>query len=300
MAEKTELSPEALKKFRPAKKFFIAFDSDGCVFDTMEIKHKECFIPNIIHHWELQAISKYAREAAEFVNLYSKWRGANRFPALLKVFDLLEERPEVKRRGVAIPKVPSLREWTAREKALGNPALKAEVARTNDPILAKTLKWSEAVNKRIEEMVYGVPPFPFVREILGKAKESCDMIVVSQTPTEALVREWHEHRIDSFVSLICGQEMGSKTDHLIVTTKGHYEKDHALMVGDAEGDLKAARAAGTLFFPINPGHEEESWERFWKEGFDRFLKGTFAGDYEAKLIEEFRKYLPEQPPWQKR
>jgi hypothetical protein len=39
--------------------------------------------------------SKYAREACEFVNLYSKWRGINRWPALVMVFDLLRERPEV-------------------------------------------------------------------------------------------------------------------------------------------------------------------------------------------------------------
>ena len=27
-------------------KFLICIDSNGCAFDTMEIKHKECFIPN--------------------------------------------------------------------------------------------------------------------------------------------------------------------------------------------------------------------------------------------------------------
>ena len=73
--------PEAarpLAELEPKHKFFIGIDSDGCAFDTMEIKHKECFAPNIIRHWELQAVSKYAREAAEFVNLYSKWRGINR------------------------------------------------------------------------------------------------------------------------------------------------------------------------------------------------------------------------------
>ena len=64
----------------------------------MEIKHKECFTPNIIKHWDLQAVSKYAREASEFVNLYSKWRGINRWPALVMVFDLLRERPEVQAR----------------------------------------------------------------------------------------------------------------------------------------------------------------------------------------------------------
>ena len=82
------MDPQAeLRDLTPEKEFLVAIDSDGCAFDTMEIKHKECFIPNIIKYWNLQAISKYARAAAEFVNLYSKWRGINRFPALTKAFD---------------------------------------------------------------------------------------------------------------------------------------------------------------------------------------------------------------------
>ena len=32
----------------PQQQFLVGIDSDGCAFDTMEIKHKECFIPNII------------------------------------------------------------------------------------------------------------------------------------------------------------------------------------------------------------------------------------------------------------
>ena len=83
-------------------KFVVGIDSDGCAFDTMEIKHKECFIPNTIFHYNLQPISKYAREAAEFVNLYSKSRGINRFPALIETLQWLQKRPEVKARGVEI------------------------------------------------------------------------------------------------------------------------------------------------------------------------------------------------------
>ena len=40
--------------------FLVAIDSDGCVFDTMELKHKECFIPAFINSYNLQAVSKYA------------------------------------------------------------------------------------------------------------------------------------------------------------------------------------------------------------------------------------------------
>ena len=80
---------QPLRDFQPQHAFFVGIDSDGCAFDTMELKHKECFAPNTIKHWGLQPVSKYARQAAEFVNLYSKWRGINRWPALMMVLDLL-------------------------------------------------------------------------------------------------------------------------------------------------------------------------------------------------------------------
>ncbi len=38
----------------PKHDFLVGIDSDGCAFDTMELKHKECFIPNIINYMELQ------------------------------------------------------------------------------------------------------------------------------------------------------------------------------------------------------------------------------------------------------
>jgi phosphoglycolate phosphatase-like HAD superfamily hydrolase len=288
-----------LTNFQPKHEFFVGIDSDGCVFDSMEIKHKECFIPNIIKYWELQAVSKYAREAAEFVNLYSKWRGANRFPALLMVFDLLRERPEVQRRGVKIPEAEKLREYVQSGVPQSNATLKEWVERTNDPILKRTLEWSEAVNRTIADIVKGVPPFPFVRESLEKLSQKADIIIVSQTPTEALVREWEEHGIAKYAAIIAGQELGSKTEHIRLAAGGMYPPEKMLMIGDAPGDLKAARANNALFYPINPGHEEESWQRFYEEAIDRFFNGTYAGEYEKKLVEEFEKALPDTPPWKR-
>jgi phosphoglycolate phosphatase-like HAD superfamily hydrolase len=292
--------PQApLRKFKPKRDFLVGIDSDGCAFDTMEIKHKECFIPNIIKHWDLQAVSKYAREAGEFVNLYSKWRGINRWPALLMVFDLLAERPEVQRRGMKTPEVLSLREWVKTEKALANPALKVAAEKTGDPILRKALAWSEAVNASIADMVHDVPPFPFVCETLQALEPKADVIVVSATPGEALRREWAEHDIARYCAIIAGQEMGSKKDHLELAAGANYPKDHVLMVGDAPGDLSAARANGALFFPIEPGQEEKSWQRFYEEGMARFFAGTYAGEYEANLIREFEALLPDRPPWRR-
>jgi len=292
--------PQApLKEFTPQHEFFVGIDSDGCAFDTMEIKHKECFTPNIIKYWDLQAVSKYAREAAEFVNLYSKWRGINRFPALLMVFDLLADRAEVQRRGVKLPEVPSLRKWVETESKLANPALKQLVEKTGDAILKQTLAWSEAVNAAIADMVHGVPPFPYLRESLEPLAPKADMIVVSATPGEALRREWQEHDIAKYCAVIAGQEMGSKKEHLALAAGDKYPKDHVLMIGDAPGDFKAAQANGFLFYPINPGREEDSWQRFHDEAMGRFLEATYGGEYEAKLIAEFEAILPDTPPWKR-
>ncbi|NSW90181.1 MAG: HAD hydrolase-like protein [Firmicutes bacterium] len=291
---------QPLIEMKKEKGFLICIDSDGCAFDTMEVKHKECFIPNIINEWDLQAISKYAREAAEFVNLYSKWRGINRFPALINVMDLLADREEVKKRGFKVPDLGPLRKWIEKETKLGNPALEAVVKETKDPILAKTLKWSIAVNDTVAKIVRGVPPFPFVRESLEKMLEFADVIVVSATPGEALVREWEEHDIAKYVKVIAGQEMGTKAECIGFAKDKRYEDNKVLMVGDAPGDLKAARVNNALFYPINPGNEDDSWERFYKEAFDKFIKGEYAGAYEEKLIAEFDKYLPSTPPWKKK
>ncbi len=290
-------SRERLLSFKPRHSFFVGIDSDGCVFDSMEIKHKECFIPNIIKFWKLQAISKYARAAAEFVNLYSKWRGTNRFPALTKTFDLLRDWPQAIRRGVKVPEVPTLQAWIDSGVPLGNPALKEAATKTGDPVLKRTLEWSEAVNRSIADMVEGIPPFPYFRESMDKLSRHADIICVSATPGEALEREWQEHDIAKYAAVIAGQEVGSKKDHLKLTSGGKYEKDCVLMVGDAPGDLAAARANGALFFPINPGHEDESWQRFFREGIDKFFNHIHAGAYEASLISEFEALLPEKPPW---
>ncbi len=288
-----------LKALEKTKEFFVGIDSDGCAFDTMEIKHKECFIPNIINYWSLQPVSRFAREAAEFVNLYSWWRGINRFPALVMVFDLLAERPEAIERGYKPPEVDSLRKWIEGETRLGNPALAARVGETNDPVLKHTLQWSKAVNETVGRIVRDVPPFPHVRASLAKLQDLADVIVVSATPDEALKREWKEHDIAQYVRMICGQEMGSKKEHLQYGAGGKYDTDKVLMVGDAPSDMNSAKANDFLFFPVNPGDEAASWKRFFEEAVEKFLTRQYAGDYEKQLIDEFMTYLPSRPPWKK-
>ena len=216
---------------------------------------------------------------------------------MLKTLELTAERPEVQKRGAKLPDTTSLVKWVEEETKLGLPALKAKVAAGNDPFLAKVLEWSEAVDRAVEEMVSGLGPFAYVREFLDRAPKEADVIVVSQTPTPALVREWQENRLEQQVRLIAGQEYGTKAEHLLAAAGGKYPKQHVLMIGDALGDLHAAQAAGALFFPILPGDEDASWERLLNDGVSRFLNETFAGKYEQNLIEDFERVLPSTPPW---
>ena len=287
---------QVLRDFQPKHDFFIGIDSDGCVFDSMEIKHKECFAPMFVKHHNLQAVSKYAREVWDFVNLYSKTRGANRFPALTRALNLLRDRPEVQARNVNVPSYPALDEWMERETKLGNATLAAEVEGGNEG-LAHIKVWSDGVNEQVADIVHGVPPFPLLRQTLEKALSQADMMVISQTPCDALEREWAEHDISKFVEIIAGQEMGTKTEHLKFAAVDNYAAEKILMIGDAPGDHKAAKANGVLFFPILPGREEDSWERLHGEALDRFFAGTYAGEYEEKLFAEFDGCLPENPSW---
>lgn len=287
---------QVLRDFKPSKEFFVGIDSDGCVFDSMEIKHKECFTPMFVKHFHLQAVSKFAREVWDFVNLYSKTRGANRFPALVRALNLLRERPEVRTRGIAVPSTTVLEEWLARETKLGNATLAAEVKGGNEG-LAQIKIWSDAVNRAIEDIVHGVPPFPLFKESLIKINTRADAMVISQTPADALTREWTEHGIDHGIQVIAGQEMGTKTEHLKFAAVGKYAPAKVLMIGDAPGDQKAAKSNGVLFYPIVPGREEVSWQRFHNEALDRFFLGTYAGHYENELIREFDGSLPEHPHW---
>jgi len=296
--------PQAkLKEFTPKKKFFVGVDSDGCAFNSMEVKHNDCFSVAVVRDFGLSVVSRQVHEAWDFVNLYSQTRGCNRFKALLSVMDLLREMPRVKSAGVRIPELTHLRDWVKNDTQLANARLKelCELATgERQQELQAIFAWSKNVNRFVEETVRALPPFPGVSESLIRFGENADVMVVSATPAEALEREWAEHGIDRHVALIAGQEMGSKSEHLSLAAKGKYPSDQILMIGDAPGDLKAARDVGALFFPINPGAEESSWAQLFDEGIQRFFDKRFEGDYEQQLIEAFMRLLPAEPPWRAR
>lgn len=284
-----------LGDYRPAHEFLVCVDSDGCAFDTMEIKHKECFCPATVLEWGLQPVSKYVREIWEFTNLYSRDRGRSRFHELVLLFDWLERRPEVAEREIRLPDISSLRSWVERGAALNNDSLKEN---RDDPVLARTLSWSLECNRRIREMVFGIPPFPGVRESLERLAPFCDIAIVSATAREALLSEWKEHDLLQYVRVLCAQEDGSKGACIKALAQG-YQPDKILMMGDAPGDMEAAHKNSVLFYPIRPGEESGSWKEFCKEDLEGFLKGNYNEAEQEKRIGRFLDCLPVTPPWER-
>jgi 2-hydroxy-3-keto-5-methylthiopentenyl-1-phosphate phosphatase len=121
-------------------------------------------------------------------------------------------------------------------------------------------------------------------------------MVISNTPLDALQRDWQENNIVSNILYIGGQETGNKTEMLTaLSTK--YPSGNILIIGDSPGDLKAAKNAQTLFFPVLPMKEEKSWKLFLNEGIERFFNHQFKGKFEDKCITDFHNVLQTEPSW---
>jgi hypothetical protein len=188
---------------------------------TMDIKHKECFIPNTIKHFALQRVSRLAREVGGIRQpLLASGAGPIVSPRLVRTLEVLRDHPQVagaSSRHSGFARDASV-DRIGRPK-LGNPALgrgPARRGRRRRPGIASNCPGVERGGQcqRGGHGAFGVPPIPFVRASLTRAAESADIVVISATPGDALAREWGEHELAGLVAAIAGQEIGSKTEQL--------------------------------------------------------------------------------------
>src|SRR4051812_2644397 len=148
---------EKLKQFKPTKSFFVGIDSDGCAFNSMEVKHNDCFSVAMVRYFGLAAVSRQVHQTWDFVNLYSQTRGCNRFKAIIGVCDLLQEMPRVKKAGVKVPPLTHTRAWVKAESNLSNGRLKELIEGASGEKkqeLEQLMVWSKGVNKYVEEVVH--------------------------------------------------------------------------------------------------------------------------------------------------
>ena len=296
-----------LENFKKTKDFLIAIDTDGCITDNMNGKQILIFHPQFMEFYNLWGIESYYREVAEYYNLFSINRGCNRFVAISLTLKALGSRKDVVRimeeKNIELPDVKILDDYIKYAKennfGLGNPSLEKYVNMNPTSFaLYKLLGWSEAVNRTFLHISAKIPPFDNVTESLKLMSEHADIIVVSKTPYTDLANYWEVQDIADYVQVIAGQEMGSKSHHIELAKKaGNYGDDEVIMLGDGNGDLKAVKENNGLFYPITPGIEQENWKIF-PEIFKKFIDKKYKGDFEDKLLENFKKAMLTTPPWE--
>jgi len=304
--EQIKHDPEQqLKNFRRRKDYLVAIDTDGCITDNMSGKQMLIFHPQYMEFYQLWGIESYFREVAEYYNLFSVQRGCNRFLAVQYTLDALHERKDARdaarKNNVELPEQEPLNRYIQycekNKLGLGNPSLSKYLATMpKDLYLYKLLGWSESVNRMFPYIK--IPPFENVEKCLRIVAEKADIMVVSQTPYEDLVNFWQENNLLGYVQIIAGQEMGKKGHHIETVKKAcGYAESCILMLGDADGDLKAVKQNNGLFYPVAPGHENEAWKKF-PGFFEKFINNTYAGETERALLEQFSRVLLKTPPWQ--
>lgn len=277
------------KEFREYQKkndFLICVDSDGSVMNTMEIKHKICFGPCLVREWQLQEYEEQVLDIWDAINLYSVNRGVNRFIGLSLVLNYINEHI------TPIEELDVLRRWVAHTPELSNVALIRYLEDDDSRIMPKVLRWSQAVSQHIAMIcVENRRPFEGAAEALLAARERSDIAVVSAANPDAIEEEWELHGLAYFVNLILHQNVGSKEFCVSELLARGYEPEKVIVIGDAMGDLEAAKTCGVCFYPIVLYKETESWKRFEEEALTRFYEGTYAGAYQESLIQEFEQAL---------
>ena len=269
------------EKYEKVKDFLVCVDSDGCAMDTMEIKHRECFAPEMIKTWNLQENEEYILNLWHDLNLYTQTRGINRFKGLAETFKIIREK------GIEIEDLDSLLNWVETTNELSNRSLKNEIEKTDSKALKMALEWSLNVNESIERLPKGDEPFENVKEGLEALSKKVDISVVSSANGEALNDEWSRNDLVKYLRALLGQEAGTKQHCIAELKKKGYDTDKILMVGDAPGDLQAAKNNDVRFYPILVNKEGFSWERLVEEAVPKLINGEFDEAYQNQLIEEF-------------
>lgn len=261
------------------QKRIIAFDSDGCVLDAMEPKHRYCFGPAAVEVYGLKEMEDVFLEEWNRVNLYAPTRGINRFAGLAEVFENL------RRMGYSVPSQEALRAWCATSPALSEKLLEQDCA--GNKTLEHALEWSRLVNQKTREIEDKIVPFPGAAEAVHAAASTVHIAVVSSAKEQQIRTEWQKFGIADCVKWFHGQESGTKAQCL---AKLKAETDaEILMVGDALGDLDAAQQNGLLFYPIQPGAETASWTAFREQYLPMFKRGGYTMDNEN--VQCFLRYM---------
>ena len=265
--------------------YLVCVDSDGCVMDTMNCKHFNCFGPCMVTEWKLEEWKDEILARWNEVNLFSMTRGINRFKALAVCL------AEIDKKYKPITGIDALVHWAQTAPALSNDGVAKAAAEAADAeaklVLEKALSWSRAVNAAIVELPEELKvPYAGAKEGLAAAHQFADVAMVSSANRDAVEEEWGKFGLLEHTDIVLAQDVGSKAACIAEMLKFGYDVNKVVMVGDAPGDCDAAEKNGVHYYPILVNHEKESWDEAIANAFDKLRSGDYAA-YGAQKKQEF-------------
>ena len=274
--------PAKIRDFRKCREYLICIDSDGCVMDTMDTKHKTCFGPCLIEAWGLGPWKDRILCRWNEINLYSATRGINRFLGLAQILE------EIDRGITPVEGVADLKAWAEGSRELSNDGVRRAWERTGRSIFEKALRWSEQVNRQIRAMdPKEKRAFAGTREALEKAHAIADVVILSSANRQAVQEEWERQGFLPYTDLVLAQDAGTKAECVRLLLQLGYDPDRVLVIGDAPGDCQAALENQALYYPILVKREPESWNRFTEEASEKLVAGGYRGAYQDQVLKEF-------------
>ena len=269
--------------------YLVCVDSDGCVMDTMNCKHFNCFGPCMVTEWGLEEWKDAILERWNVINLFSMTRGINRFKGLAMALG------EINEQYTPIAGIAALQHWADTAPALSNDGVAKAAEEATDPdaklVLTKALAWSKAVNASIVELDEALKvPYDGAKEGLAAAHAFADVAMVSSANRDAVEEEWGKFGLLEHTDIVLAQDVGSKTACIREMLKFGYDVNKVVMVGDAPGDCDAAEKNGVHYYPILVNHEKESWDEAIALAFRKLRDGEYA-EYGAAKKQEFLRNL---------
>ena len=269
--------------------YLVCVDSDGCVMDTMNCKHFNCFGPCMITEWGLEEWKDEILDRWNVINLFSMTRGINRFKGLAMALKEIDGKYK------KITGVDALVHWADTAPALSNDGAAKAAAEAADAdaklVLEKALSWSKAVNAAIVELPEELKvPYEGAKEGLAAAHQFADVAMVSSANRDAVEEEWGKFGLLEHTDIVLAQDVGSKAACIKEMMKFGYDPDKVVMVGDAPGDCDAAEKNGVHYYPILVNHEKASWDEAIAVAFGKLQEGCYA-EYGAEKKQEFLRNL---------
>ena len=265
--------------------YLLCVDSDGCVMDTMNCKHFNCFGPCMVSEWGLEEWKDEILDRWNVINLFSMTRGINRFKGLAMALGEIDQKYK------PITGIAALQHWADTAPALSNDGVAKAAAEATDAdaklVFEKALSWSKAVNASIIELPEELKvPYDGAKEGLAAAHQFADVAMVSSANRDAVEEEWGKFGLLEHTDIVLAQDIGSKAACIAAMLKFGYDLDKVVMVGDAPGDCDAAEKNHVHYYPILVNHEKESWDEAIAVAFGKLQAGEYA-EYGAEMKKKF-------------